>query len=273
MDSLLIQPSRPRIQPAWWYAIIAFLIVQVWMNTFPGSFLSSGVRLSEVGFGDNLSTVGFTVKVAIVGVFVALVITLAGWWQPVLRDNSTPRRWWTLAVLLPGVVALVGIVYLATTRTVPAILMVVLVMLVVAVTEELLYRGLIVTGLRGSRLPEWAVWLLSTLIFSSVHFGNLLSGAPIDEVLRQVPSTFITGSFLYAARLLSGNILIPIVMHLVFNVLVGLATEETAADSMVFISGISVQIGTVAALLGLPTFFIIRGLRERRRASGASPTA
>ena len=78
--------------------------------------------------------------------------------------------------------------------------------------EEMITRGSMIVGLR-SRFGEGRVWLISTLLFSALHVPNVIFGLPMLAMPIQVLLTFIMGSGLYAMRRMSGTLILPMVLH------------------------------------------------------------
>ncbi len=85
-------------------------------------------------------------------------------------------------------------------------------MLFVGVFEELLTRGVLLVGLRR-RLPEFGVWIASCVLFGLLHLLNILAGAAVGATLLQVGFAASFGSTLYLARRLTGNLLLPVLLH------------------------------------------------------------
>jgi membrane protease YdiL (CAAX protease family) len=73
-------------------------------------------------------------------------------------------------------------------------------------------RGSMIVGLR-SRFPEIKVWLLSTLLFSALHVPNVIFGFPLLAMPVQVLLTFIFGSGMYVIRRTSGTLILPMILH------------------------------------------------------------
>jgi membrane protease YdiL (CAAX protease family) len=69
-----------------------------------------------------------------------------------------------------------------------------------------------IVGLR-SRFSEGKVWLLSSLLFSALHVPNVLFGFPLWAMPIQVLLTFIMGSGFYAMRRMSSTLVLPMVLH------------------------------------------------------------
>jgi membrane protease YdiL (CAAX protease family) len=78
--------------------------------------------------------------------------------------------------------------------------------------EEMITRGSLIVGLR-SRFSEGHVWLISSLLFSALHIPNVLFGLPLWAMPIQVLLTFIMGSGLYVIRRMSGTLILPMILH------------------------------------------------------------
>ena len=140
--------------------------------------------------------------------FVCIVVSVLGWWRPVLVDDRPVRRWvWVVPAALlvtilgatnyPGLseksVAFVGLLLLGS--------------LMVGFAEELLFRGLGVTAFRTNGHSERVVALWTTIIFSVAHAASLLGG-PL-----QVLSTLGAGYLYYLVRRVSGGLLLAALVH------------------------------------------------------------
>ena len=123
-----------------------------------------------------------------------------------------------------------------------------------ALSEELLFRGVILTGLRP--LGRGGAIVVSALLFTVMH-GLLL------------PNYFVAGLVLGLAAMATRSILVPISIHLFHNIaallLFNLTDIETLGDPLWIPSGILVP---AAGILAIGVFIYLRDLRE---ASGAKP--
>ena len=123
-----------------------------------------------------------------------------------------------------------------------------------ALSEELLFRGVILTGLRP--LGRGGAIVVSALLFTVMH-GLLL------------PNYFVAGLVLGLAAMATRSILVPISIHLFHNIaallLFNLTDIETLGDPLWIPSGILVP---AAGILAIGVFIYLRDLRE---ASAAKP--
>jgi uncharacterized protein len=96
--------------------------------------------------------------------------------------------------------------------------------------EEMITRGSMVVGLR-SRFSEGRVWLYSTLLFSALHIPNVIFGLPLSAMPIQVALTFIMGSGFYIIRRISGTLIVPMILHGLWDssLFITVATGGTAS--------------------------------------------
>ena len=91
--------------------------------------------------------------------------------------------------------------------------------ILVPITEECLFRGLVFRGLHD-RSPILA-WVVSTALFSAVHIINYIGAYPFDAILLCFVQYIPAGVCLAGAYRLSGSLLSPILIHALVN-LVGM---------------------------------------------------
>ena len=141
-------------------------------------------------------------------VVVAVAIGWWRWWPQVLHDRVPARAW---AWVFPGALAVAGGFLGDWTRVAAAGATLVLVLavsvLLVAASEELLFRGFILEALR-ERYPELAAALVTTLVFGLGHlvyggFGNVVQGVV----------AMLSGFVYYVSRRLSRGIVVPVLLH------------------------------------------------------------
>lgn len=87
--------------------------------------------------------------------------------------------------------------------------------ILVPITEECLFRGLVFRGLydRSGILA----WVISTLLFSAVHITGYIGAYPFETVLLCFVQYIPAGVCLAGAYRLSGSLLSPILIHALVN--------------------------------------------------------
>jgi hypothetical protein len=81
---------------------------------------------------------------------------------------------------------------------------------VAPVTEELIFRGFLVSGLRPTRLGASGAVLVSSLAWAAIHGQYDLYG---------MATIFALGVLLGTARVKTGSVLVPIALHSFSNVI------------------------------------------------------
>lgn len=236
-----------RVQPR---PIVGVAIFVGYAVLFTLAFLAGGVDYDEVA-----DTTGNVIRAIVIPVWTGAAVLLAltaflGWWRPVFRDDERSPRW---TLLIPGFMALGIVVGLATAdwgaRDVSFIAWLLFGTIAVGIAEETLTRGLVLTAMRGG-LGEVGAWFWSSLLFGLLHGANIVLGQDVGPTLQQIVFAFVFGSVLYAARRATGTLVVPIVLHALwdFTTFMGSEGDVSAAQGLQgFISYAAVILFIVAA--------------------------
>lgn len=269
MTNSLLLPDRFRIRPTWW---VALLVAIVGIETV---LYAANAWLAKPG-DPNVSMTQVLICVIML-VAITTFISVARWWRPVLADAHVAagvgslglrRARWAVAGVFLAVGA--GTAFSGGWSDASFLTTTILLVLATGVWEELTYRGMLVTGLRGSRLPEWSVWLISSSVFGLSHMTTLLqpdSDGDVGAALQQSFAAIITGSALYALRLLTGTIIVPMAMHALNNAGLYGATESAGPALTIFATAMVLL--NLFATLGLIVYFIVSGVRGARQRGAA----
>jgi hypothetical protein len=174
------------------------------------------MRLSGVDYEHFFDSAGSTLRSAVLplaagAVLLGVVLRATGW--SVLRDRSRLR----MGVLwaLPGLmVVIVGVQLLGLSwgdLGLGHVAAVVLAAVLVGITEETLFRGIILTALRARTGSEAAAAGLTTLWFGLFHLTNLLLSEP--GAVLQVLFAALSGLGFYLARRGTGTIVAAMALH------------------------------------------------------------
>lgn len=161
----------------------------------------------------------FVVALLAVLILQTLFMSREKMWKDVLRDSTRSARPW---MWIPaGFVALIAAVALldgglSDAPTSYWIGMSVT-MLLVGVTEEVSFRGILAVGARRDGARERTVLLLSSGLFGLFHLPNWLLGQDMSTTIRQVVVTAIMGAAFYALRRASGTLVLCIVLHAAYD--------------------------------------------------------
>lgn len=93
--------------------------------------------------------------------------------------------------------------------------------LAIGLFEELAFRGVILLSLaedrRATRLDLFVCIILSSAVFGAVHLANLLAGAGVGAVLRQIGYSFLIGAMCSVVLYRTQNIWLCVLLHAVYD--------------------------------------------------------
>ena len=207
-----------------------------------------GVGYDEIGATTGNIIRGIVVPLAVGSLVLIIVTTALGWWRPVLRDLPSdpprPPRWLLVVPVLAFVAVVLGIDYGNLGNMGGAmILWLALGTAMVGFSEETAYRGLALTAFRG-RYSEVKVWLSTSILFGLLHGVNVILGQGAVPTVRQVIFAFVIGSVFYAIRRITGTLIVPMVIHALwdfgsFSHVAGKVTDVAARDIDVTAAGMA----------------------------------
>jgi len=218
MADISITPGVPaarghslRVAPS---VAIGLAVYAGYLAIFYATWAVNHVDYEHIGETAESAKLHYAMPTLLGCAFLVVAITALGWWRPVLFDRvRSGPRWAWIGPIAMGLIALTSYGFIKADNLSGAlVLWSILGGIGVGFGEEVITRGTMVVGLR-SRLTEGKVWLYSTLLFSALHIPNVLFGLSPAGVPGQLVLTFIMGSMLYATRRLSGTLLLPIVLH------------------------------------------------------------
>lgn len=226
-------------------ARIGALTGLLYAPAFVGLLVWSGVAYPDIANDQDSVLRAVLVPQAILAVVLIGLVSWWGWWGPVLRDDRPAPGWLKVIPILFGLAIVGGLIENAAVlpTLAPSLLAVTLVAtLLVGFNEELVYRGIAVVGFRAS-LPEWQVWLFSSLLFAALHAWNAAAGQDLASTAVQVVMTFGIGSVLYLCRRASGTIIVPMLLHgfydsISFRLVSGVANLALIAMPVVTAAGL-----------------------------------
>lgn len=181
-------------------------------------------RLATVGLHEDFGqftnveevTRGLLLPVGLSLILVYGVVAFLGWSRPVFVDDRPVQRWvWSIpAVLAVSIAAAINYGGLGH-KGIGFVVLLVLGTQMVGFAEEGMFRGIGVTAFRVNGFSEGKVALWSSLVFGAVHLTNVFSGNG-SAVAQAVIVTF-AGYFFYLTRRVSGGLVLPAVLHGLFD--------------------------------------------------------
>ncbi len=222
----------PRRAPSVRIAVALYL---GYLAVFFAVWAVNGVDYSRIGEDAETLRLWYALPTLAGCAVLVVAVSRLGWWGAALFEESRsgPRWVWILPVAM-GLVILDNLLGVRRDGLSAAlILWAVLGALGVGFGEEMATRGSMIVGLR-SRFGEPMVWLVSTVSFSALHLPNMFFGLSVSAVPVQLVLTFIIGSGLYAIRRVSGTLILPMILHGLWDssLFLGVATGSAPSASL-----------------------------------------
>jgi membrane protease YdiL (CAAX protease family) len=192
----------------------ALLIYVIYLVIFYGVWILTKVDYEQIGTTLENTKEWYAYPTLAGGLSIVILVSIFGWWRGSLFEKvkSKAKYVWIIPILM----TLISVITLSniTFSDLPTgiLLWSILGGIGVGFGEEMITRGSMIFGLR-SKFPETKVWLISTLLFSALHIPNVLFGLRPSGAIAQLVFTFIIGSALYMVRRVSGNLILPMFLH------------------------------------------------------------
>jgi uncharacterized protein len=211
MNTMNIKLSSLEYKPSVGMGIVLYL---GYLAVFFFTWTINGVEYSRIGENADTTKLWYALPTLFGCTFLVAALSILGWWRIVLFDTSRcgPKWIWILPVAMAGII-LNNLLGLQFSKLSPELLLwSTLGAVGVGFGEEMITRGSLIVGLR-SYFSEGKVWLISSLLFSALHVPNLVFGQPASLMPIQVVLTFIMGSCFYIMRRMSGTLILPMILH------------------------------------------------------------
>lgn len=254
-----------RVQPRYHVGLIAVVVYSVLLVAAWGLL---GVDYATISSTTENVVRGIVVPIGIGAVFLAGLTSWLRWWRPALREPDRVAPRWTLVVpalmvvvallnLLSADLAVLSVAYLVTLGVGT---------LLVGFSEELLTRGLLLVGFRGSA-SEALSWFWTSFLFGMIHAVNLLFGQSLTDTMRQVVAAFLLGSALYVTRMATGALVAAMLVHALWD-FASLSFSGSGAEATMLnvVGGVLNYLTIVLALVSVVVI-----LRAKRRAASSGP--
>lgn len=197
--------------------LLAFFVlhVVVWIGLMRPLAGDDFVEYPDLGSASTPWVRQFIIGLLVVLALQVLYVSRRRCWKQLLTDETRLRSWWAfvpifvIASLALGRFSSDGMSEAPTSWWVGLSVT----MLLVGLTEEFTFRGIILVGGRQVFGSEATAFLLSSALFGLFHLPNALIGQDLGPSIGQVFQTAIIGSVLYLVRRTSGSLIVAALFH------------------------------------------------------------
>ncbi|ADL34517.1 CAAX amino terminal protease family protein [Butyrivibrio proteoclasticus B316] len=171
----------------------------------------------------------------------------------------------TIAILLALIIPDFIIMTVTGTNFVAPSIKSILVALVAGTTEETIFRGIPASyAMRHfndrKKLP--LVIGITSLLFSLIHATNIFAGASVSATLLQLLTSFGIGTTLCALYFRSGNIILPMLLHFLYDVYALMnadsVTEAGVLDASLTVKDLTANLIILVIEIAI-TLYLLRG--------------
>ncbi len=160
---------------------------------------------------------GVSWPILLAAAFALLVVFWRGWGREVgLKAPESGRS--VLLAWLPMIYIVAGFGVATFLGLPPATIMlwIALNTFLVGLSEELIFRGILLQGFRNT-LSIWPAVLVTSVLFGAVHSLNVFVTGELFTSVVQSVAAFLSGLFFIALRLRTGSLWPPIIVHALWD--------------------------------------------------------
>ncbi|MEI4488194.1 CPBP family intramembrane glutamic endopeptidase [Frigidibacter sp. MR17.14] len=144
----------------------------------------------------------------------------------------------------------------------------------VGISEELMFRGVLFAGFRR-RFSPWPAVVAVTLLFGSVHILNAFITGSLTGAVMQAAAAGLSGLLFIALRVRTGSLILCIALHALWNFAAFMATLAQGDIDPGQVADLPLVAQLMPALFVLPLFlyalYLLRDLTRRLGPGPATP--
>lgn len=233
-----------------WIAYLATIVVFWTVNDVDFETVTDSV--------DNVIS-AIVIPIGVGGLIALIAAVLTGWLRPVFFEERRfgPAWVWIVPILFAASAIITTLVSDLGSIDSELLLWLAVAVVLIGFGEEIVNRGILVVGFRA-RFGEVGVWLASSILFGILHGANFLFGLEAGDTLYQIGFAFAGGTALYVARMISGGLILPIILHAMWDF-------STFTAGITETQSIGAPIGILSMILA---FVAVRGITRDKDTSG-----
>ena len=194
----------------------ALIICVVYIVILIGMEILSGVPYTDIAKSSNNLLFGVLIPVVIGSIFLTIIAIWSGWWKDVWRDQYKIKdHAWMHIFLILVVIGIIANILSGSisSQNLSFIIIALIATAFVGYSEELLTRGLLVRGARGSGFAEVKVFIIVMVVFGLFHGLNIINGQALIPTIQQVVLAGLTGGVFYTIYRKTGLLAVPMILH------------------------------------------------------------
>lgn len=184
-------------------------------------YFSVALKISGVGYEsiiDTPSNILRAVVLPLIGgaILLSTFAKWSGWWKDLWRDKHRIQghSWMNLFAIIMAIGIVTNLVAASSGSSSAQLISYIFIgTALVGYCEEILFRGIVLRGARGSGLSELRVMLVVALSFGLFHGVNFFLGQDIIATIQQVLFATLTGAIFYLIFRKSGLLIVPMILH------------------------------------------------------------
>ncbi|MEL4319259.1 type II CAAX endopeptidase family protein [Leifsonia sp. YIM 134122] len=259
--------TEPRELPRrFWIGLVA-VIVYVLFAAVIGNALVALFPTGDEGFDFALSHFLPLAVMIVAGVW---FVRRAGWTRDVWRTpaafEARPRRWWMLAfpvlMLAQPLVTLTQVDW--TQRTLLTLLLVAISTAMVGFGEELYFRGILRTSLRGHH-GETVTLLVTSVLFGFAHVtGSVIAGLSVGFIAFQVTVLIVGGAAYYGVFRATGRLWVGMALHALTDFSLYVSSDSLSTKSATGTDPAPAAVAIQSIVWALTLVLLISCIRQDR---------
>lgn len=250
--------------------LISLIVLVIWaVLVFGGELLQAG---GTTGLEELVSN-KIVIALVLAPAFLFAVVAYLKWWKPV--GLQAPRPWRSLLLLWLPALYIIFYLVSAVSKGLPAsnvVLIILINTLLVGVSEELMFRGILYHG-AASRYSLWASVAITAVVFGGIHALNGFLTGDFAAAVAQALQAMLFGVWLLALRLRQGSIIPAMIIHWLWDFSLFVSAGGAAAGPQAA-SAVSPLLYLLPVLLELPLFlyglWLLHGYQKQQATATGS---
>jgi CAAX protease family protein len=245
--------------------VVVYIVILIIIQKF------SGVPYTDVAKSSENMLHGILIPVGIASLILTIIALWSGWWKDVWRDKYKIKdHVWMHIFLILVVLGIIGNFFNGNISPNTSFIVYALIATaIVGYSEELLTRGLLVRGARGSGFTEVKVFLIVMLVFGFLHGLNIINGQSLLRTIQQIIFASLTGGVYYAIFRKSGLLAVPMILHALWDFSIfthGSTNIISMKPIQIFVAG-TVWLSYVLLLFAIRNFNVRKTKKEEIKES------